>query len=189
MSYPFKALVTACALAQPISAQAQNIEWNANVRGWYIAVDTTIANGCFMLSEYDDGGVLRVGFNPESDDMYIVIGDDDWRSLDTDKTYDIELTFGKETPWSGDASVFVWDDGDRSLALEIPFDDGLADLFIDELKRTNSVAVDYKGEEILRLSLSGSFAAMDETIACQMQMNESLGGVDPFADDDKDPFN
>lgn len=172
----------------PAFAQDATVEWKADVRGWYIGVDTTIGNGCFMISEYEDGGVLRVGFNPQADNMYIVIGDDDWRSLDEDLFYDIDLQFGREAPWSGEAVVFLWDDGDRSLMLDIPFEDNLADVFVDELKRTNSVSVTYRKEEILRLSLDGTFVAMDETISCQVQMNESLGGYDPFANDN-DPFN
>lgn len=175
---------------QPSFSQA--VTWNDDVRGWFIGVDRSVGDGCFMYSSFDGGGVLRAGFNVDDDSMYIIVGSRDWMSLEEGKLYPIEIQFGNRSPWTGDASVFVWNDGDKALKLVVPFTDNVADNFVRELQQTQNVLVRYQGRQILNLSLRGSFAAMVEVIHCQENMVRSnapttdpfnangAGGVDPF---------
>jgi hypothetical protein len=165
--------------AQPSFSQA--VTWNEDVRGWFIGVDRTLGDGCFMYSSFDSGGVLRAGFDVDGDSMYIVVGSRNWMSLEEGKLYPIEIQFGSRPPWTGDANVFVWNDGDKALELSVPFTNNVADNFVRELQQTQNVLVRYQGRQILNLSLRGSFAAMAEVIKCQEAMlSNSLPNADPF---------
>lgn len=197
MAYTFKrhVFIPFCAgvlLSAPAASQA--VEWNDDVRGWYIGVDRSVGNGCYMFSSFEGGSFLRLGFHPSDEHFKIVFGDDDWKSLEEGKFYPIDVQLGNLTPWEANASVFVWDDGDKSLVANLPFENDVAINFINEFKMMTSISVFYEGNRILRLSLKGSFAAADEMLRCQVAMNDvgSAGGTDPFSSsqsDNRDPFN
>lgn len=176
--------------AQPSFSQA--VTWNEDVRGWFIGVDRSVGDGCFMHSSFDGGGVLRAGFDVDGDSMYIVVGSRNWMSLEEGKLYPIEIQFGNRPKWTGDASVFMWNDGERSLQLTVPFTNNVADNFVRELQQTQNVIVRYQGRQILNLSLRGSFAAMAEVMNCQQNMlGNNVPNPDPFnsnGTNSKDPF-
>lgn len=185
----------ALAIGSPALAEDKPITWKDDVAGWYVGVDTSIGNGCFMTASYEAGTFLRVQFNPQDDNFQFIVGDGDWSSLEDGKAYDIEIAFGSRSPWSGEAT------GGRigdlpTLTLDVPFDKDKAAAFIDEFRRMTSVAITYQSKEIARLELSGTNAGMEEVINCQAAVNENqdaspaadpfqsggakAGGADPF---------
>lgn len=173
---------------------AHGVEWKEDVNGWYIGVDTSIEDSCYMMSNYEGGSSLRVGFNMEDDDMMFIVGNENWDSIEEGKLYEIDVAFGNKGPWTGEAKGFKWDDGDSSLVLSIGFDEGRAKNFINEFQQMTSVTVSYNREEIANLSLRATFAAMNEVVACQNAMIEShsSNNSDPFSSSqksDNDPFN
>lgn len=185
--YFYAALTCLCTLT--ISAHAESVAWKDDVRGWMIRVDPTIGNGCFMLTEYDGGTYLRVQFNPSTDNLDFIIGDGDWRSVEKGKLYELSVQFGNRTPWAGDAEGFWFGDNTPALMMSVPFHDDRAKSFMEEFMRMSDVRVKYEGSEIAHLSLSGTYAAMQEAIACQIAMAEEED--DPFATGSgkkEDPF-
>ena len=183
-----------CVLAGVLLASgADSATWKEDVRGWYIGVDESVGNGCYMLAFFDGDTFLRVGFDPRYPSLDFVVGDEDWRSIEEGKVYQIEVQFGRRSPWTGEAVGFVWDDGDRSLIFSILEVDERMFLFIDELMKMQSVSVRYDGKIIASLSLKGTFAATEELMNCQLNMTGGLQGTgeDPFGGStgsDADPF-
>jgi hypothetical protein len=175
-----------------VPAFAQTAAWKEDVKGWFIGVDRSVNDGCFMQSPFEGGGVMRVGFDPSQDVIFVLIGDDDWRSLEIGKLYPIEFQFGQRSPWTVEAGVFSWEDGDQALQFTVPFGDSRAEAFVNELQQTQNIRVRYEGREIINLSLRGSSAAMQETINCQANMiGTGGGGSDPFnsnGNGSSDPF-
>ena len=182
--------VTILTAAHPAHAE----KWKDDVRGWFIGIDNSMGgDGCYMHSAFEHGGTLRLGFVPSQSQFMLVLGDDDWMSLEEGKFYPIEVQLGNLSPWTGNASVHVWDDGDKSLVLDLPLENDVAANFIDEFKKMTSISVHYESREILRLSLKGTFAATDELLRCQLSMNDKRSGhdSDPFSSsqtDSSDPF-
>jgi hypothetical protein len=190
------AAICGLTLMMTTSAGAEEaVTWKDDVAGWYIGVDTSIANGCFMTASYEAGTFLRVQFNPALDNFQFMVGDPKWASIEEGKLYEIEVAFGSRSPWTGEA------EGVRlgslpALLLNVPFDEDRAATFISELQKMQNVAVAYQGTQIANLALSGTHAAMDEVIACQAAMGEAgesqPAATDPFAVSppiDQDPFN
>ncbi|MCF1709135.1 hypothetical protein L0V05_09935 [Tabrizicola sp. J26] len=184
------------AAASPALAEDGPITWKDDVGGWYIGVDTSIGNGCFMTAAYEAGTYLRVQFNPSADTFQFIIGDEAWNSIEQGKLYTVGIAFGNRDPWTGDA------EGGRlgelpTLTVDVGFEKNKAATFIDEFRRMTSVAVTYENKEIARLTLSGTNAAMQEVINCQTEVNEAGAAApaqaeDPFnsgASTDSDPFN
>ncbi|PYX67651.1 MAG: hypothetical protein DMG78_27225, partial [Acidobacteria bacterium] len=100
----FRALAFAalCWSALATSAVAQNTaEWG-QVGGWKIRVDRTIGNGCFAYQTYQDGSLIRLGFNPESKTIYFLLGNASWQSLEAGKKYQITFEFDSVDRYDGE---------------------------------------------------------------------------------------
>ena len=53
--------------AGALPAMAQDLIPYGEAAGWEIAVDPTVGNGCVMHSEFEDGSVVRIGFDMTED--------------------------------------------------------------------------------------------------------------------------
>jgi hypothetical protein len=148
------------------------------VGGWEIRVDRTLDNGCFIFGSFEAGSILRVGFDPAAETGYVILGNDDWTSIELGKDYELVLQFDEEVPWEATASgIFM-----GHPFLYMPFTDFD---FLDELGRKHRLSVAYEGEEIARLRLQDSYAAILEMVTCQAALLED--GKQKRAERD-DPF-
>ena len=69
---------------------------------WQIRVDTTLNNGCFLYTSFERGTILRIGLDKTATGGgYIIIGNDDWKSIEVGKDYKISIKFDDELPWVG----------------------------------------------------------------------------------------
>ena len=91
--FPFRpfgaclAAALALSTAQPVRAENDTVTWKQDVRGWYIGVDRTTDDGCFMVTSYDGGALLRAQFFPQDGDFGLMVGNADWRSIEGEKLY------------------------------------------------------------------------------------------------------
>jgi hypothetical protein len=162
-------------------ASAQDaVEWG-EVAGWTIAVDTTLGNSCFALTAFEDGTILRIGFDNTDarGPLYIMFGNQKWRSLEEGKDYDLVIQMDNEPEWDapargvsmGEDMVFVYVKTDQPG-------------FLEEFTRKHGVSVLYQGRTIASLSLEGSFKAGLAMAECQLALNSSsppARDADPFS--------
>lgn len=150
------------------------IDW-ANVEGWIVAVDRTVA-GCFAWAQFEGGTIFRIGINAENRNGYLIIANDDWRTLEIGKDYVLEFQFGSARPWQGEGSVV---DMHGEKALVISFKE--PDLALEFMKKQN-VVIRYRGKQVDNLNLRGSFAAFMEVLRCQEEVDGKSASGDPFDD-------
>jgi len=157
------------------------IPWDVpDVRGWTIAIDTTLGGGCFMYSIFDGAASARIGFDMTAGNIYLLLADMDWTSIAADRTYEIDLQMGNKPVWSADAM------GGRMGDVPTLLVTGSDAAFMEEFASQASIKVWYRSKEIMHLSLKGSMAALNEVLRCQEAVNAALAaggsGDDPFAD-------
>lgn len=167
--------------ASSLGAFAQDtIPWDVpDVRGWTIAIDTTLGGGCFMYTIFDGAASARIGFDLTAGNIYLLLADMDWTSIAADQSYDIALQMGNRQAWSAAATGGRM--GDVPTLMVTSTDSS----FMEEFASQSSIKVWYKNNEIMHLSLKGSMAALGEVLNCQDAVNAALaagdGGGDPFA--------
>jgi len=167
--------------ATTVGAFAQDtIPWDVpEVRGWTIAVDTTLGGGCFMYTIFDGAASARIGFDLSAGNIYLLLADMDWTSIAADQSYDIDLQMGNRQGWSASATGGRM--GDVPTLMVTSTDSS----FMEEFASQSSIKVWYKNNEIMHLSLKGSMAALNEVLKCQDAVNAALSsggnGSDPFA--------
>lgn len=175
------------------TADGETYTWREDVRGWFIGVDRTIGDGCYMVSIFEGGTRVRAHFHPGNETFAFVVGDPDWRSIEGGKYYPMSVQFGNRSPWTGNGLGWWWDQDLPSIIMEVPFSDAdRVDNFIEEFMRMTSVRVSYQGSVVAHLSLSGTFAAMLSMFECQSEMMSGTPeGIDPFSSTPRggpDPF-
>ena len=174
---------TAAALlaASSVGAFAEDvIPWDVpEVRGWTIAVDTTLGGGCFMYTIFDGDASARIGFDLTAGNIYLILADMDWTSIAANQSYDIDLQMDSRQAWSASAT------GGRMGDVPTLMVSSTDSSFMEEFASQSSIKVWYKDSEIMHLSLKGSMAALNEVLKCQDAVNAALaaggGGSDPFA--------
>jgi hypothetical protein len=172
------AAITALLAFTSVSATAQDVVKWAEVGGWPVIVDRTIGDGCFTYMEYNNGTVLRIGFNRSASQAYILIANQAWTSLEVGKEYDLRLIFGRAEPWDGPATAV---DFNGVTALWMNFTS--VDVILEFMQK-QGVQIWYSNRMVDHLSLKGSFAAFSEVLRCQEAMNARPSPTDPS----KDPF-
>ncbi len=178
-------LSAALAAAPAFIATADPIDWKT-VAGWDISFYPA-AEGCQAFAKFEEGTAFFIGFDNTDDILAIEVTlmDSRWASIEEGRDYEIEVTFGDETPWS--LSMSGMDYGGLP-GLNIMFDatGDKAELFIREFRRETHMTWKYGQATLGRFSLSGSRRAFDEVLRCQKSYLEALGGPnapfdDPFA--------
>ena len=142
------AVCLACAGVSPALAAGDSCA--GKVAGWDILIDPTLGNGCFIYTVYDGGTVLRLGFSPDDDEAYLMVGNTKWGSIEHGKDYDIELKMDRDAPWYATATGFDFD----GLPMLMAETDDL-DFLVDFMKK-NSLQVTYKKQVVASLSLKGN---------------------------------
>lgn len=169
------------------------VAWKT-VGSWSIYVDKTLGNACYAANAYDDGTVMRVGFQDSNSAyaLYVAFGNVAWQSVEEGKEYQLTLEIDRSSSWPSPATGIV--------VANVPFlfiNTNQAG-FVNELMRKHTIRVKFRGRIVATLSLRGSGAAMRELGACQKIVDETIGRSqrrpeDPFSDapqvkDKVDPF-
>lgn len=165
-------------VATPASAERAP-QW-ATVGNWWIGVDKTVGNGCFMTTSYRDGTALRVGFvnmldNKPFDGMAIIVGNPAWRSLELGKMYDIQWQLDNAPVQTFKARAIMQG---GAVMLHMGFQNPR--LVIANVAVGSSLRLSYAGNLLTVLPLTGSSAAAKETLNCNQQF-AGAGAGDPFA--------
>lgn len=174
-------LMFIASLAGPALAKSEAPLWT-KVGVWQIRVDPTVGNGCFAVSVFQDGSLFRVGFDMESGHVYVIFGNNSWKSIEVGKEYSLTFKFDRESPWSGAATGTNFADGGHPFLTAVITDPK----FLSEFARKNVLSIHYQRSEIARLSLRGSQRALKEMFLCQQAMAENgtrkrHSKRDPFA--------
>ncbi len=184
-------MIFAAAIAMALTTSAaiasdDSVPWgDGEVAGWNIAVDTSLGGGCFIYAIFDGNTLVRIGFDPSSSDYYLILGDDDWKSIEAGKEYDLTLKLGRRDPWDAQANGIPLGDGTALMVTSTDTN------FLQEFSSQQNIKVEYNGDQIANLDLGGSAAAIQEMINCQTTVDAaaSNGGDDPFKKTDSgDPF-
>ncbi len=161
------------------------VAWQENVRGWSVVVDRTIDNSCFIISELEDNFFVRFQYNAVQQSVQVIVASTNWSSLKTDKTYDLEVSFGEDNTWPTKARGYRWNDVLPSLILSFPVENQQAPTFMRDFTTSAYMRISFEGSDIADLPLIGAHEAVASMLECQVAMSDTLNlksaSKDPFA--------
>jgi hypothetical protein len=175
-------LITASSVGSALAAETTH--W-ATVGPWAIIIDHTTGNGCFILSGYPTGTIIRVGLDNKNKNGYVLIGNPKWRSLELGKEYQLTFQFDGDAPWTGPFTAMSMG---SSTVLFAPFSNSN---FFRDFAAKPGLRIYYESNEVARLQLNGTYAAMKALVDCQdkvdgvthdpLTRSGTQSSFDPFA--------
>jgi hypothetical protein len=155
-------ILSMAAFAAPAFSWNDGMPAHAQVGGWQVRVDPAVGNGCFASQYYEDGTGIKLGIDPERHNLYLILGNLAWTSLEEGKTYRLRFVFDQAKAYDGDLEA-------------------------GDFAESTGVRIDYRGAPIAHLSLRNARAALTEMTKCQKKM-ESSGGNSASVRPASDPF-
>lgn len=159
--------MAAALLAAP--ALAQDLVDYGEAAGWSIAVDPTLNNGCLMMSEFDDGSVVRIGMDMTTGNGYILSANPAWGDIVEGQAYPVQIALDG-TSFDGEATGFMID---GLPGADILFDNPD---FLAGLVEAQSLTLSHAGNEVMSLDVAGSAEAVVKVIECQDAQIAASGG-------------
>lgn len=165
-----KNLLAVCAVmaAGAVPAMAQDLIPYGEAAGWQISVDPTVGNGCVMHSEFDDGSLVRIGFDMTQDKGYITSVNPAWGDIVEGQTYPISIALDGNS-FDGEATGIVLDDLPGADILFVNAD------FFTGLIEAQSLVLSHDGNEVMSLDIAGSGEAIGALITCQDEQVAKAG--------------
>ncbi|WP_432346658.1 hypothetical protein WMC41_00620 [Shinella yambaruensis] len=163
------------------AAAEDTIQWGT-VAGWNIASDKTLGGSCFMATFFENGIVLRLGFQQRGAQFpaYFALASNDWKSIEVGKEYQLRIQLDNKDPWDAPA---VGLNLNGLPALMVSFGEAK---FIGEFVRQHAFKATFNGSLIANLSLKGSAVAARELATCQKTIDGILDNGTPSTK--RDPF-
>ncbi len=159
---PIRILAAALTMAAA-SASAQQLEQWGTAGGWDVMIDPTLGDGCLIQAAYQDGSVVRIGFDRNEGMGYLSAFNYDWGDIEEGAQYDIEFDL--------DGQVFT------GVATGIYLDDVPgADIYFDNPDFLFAIAEKYTltlfnaNGEVMAIDLDGTYVGLEAAIECQEEM-------------------
>ena len=162
----FKTFAAAAALGSGLYAGAVAaaglVPWGS-ASGWDIMVDPSLGNGCLIQAEYQDGSVVRIGFDRAKGVGYLTAFNMAWGDIEQGAVYPVAFALDDEE-YDGEATGIYLN---NVPGADIEFDN--PDFLFDLAKRYTMTLYNESGE-VMAIDLEGSFNALEGALECQDEM-------------------
>lgn len=177
------AVACLCSATAAFSDSENSVLWK-EVAGWQVYMDPSMGNACYVTTLYEEGTVLRLGFNFTSPQamIYLGLGNPKWASLEAGKDYPVEIQFDRNPVWSATATASQI--GGVNFINVSTTDTN----FAEEFRRKHGLKATFEGKQIAALRLGGSSAAISEMLSCQEAVNSVMSQKPSNTPEQKDPF-
>lgn len=154
-------VATICLL--PFSAQGQELQYWGEAGGWDVMVDPSLGDGCLIQAAYNDGSVVRIGFDRTQGNGYVTAFNEAWEGIEEGVTYPIAFDLdGQE--YDGEATgMYLEDVPGADIAFSNPD-------FLFDLAQKYTMTLYNEHGEVMAIDLEGSYLGLEATIACQEEM-------------------
>lgn len=155
---------TAAVLAVlPLCLHAQQLEFWGEAGGWDVMIDPTLGDGCLIQAAYQDGSVVRIGFDRIEGAGYVTAFNEAWGDIEEGATYPILFDLdGQE--YDGEAQG-IYLNGVPGADIYFTNPDFLWDI---AAKYTMTLYNEYG--EVMSIDLGGTMSGLEAAIACQEEM-------------------
>ncbi len=145
------------------SAQAQSLRHWGEAGGWDVMIDPTLGDGCLIQAAYQDGSVVRIGFDRDQGMGYVATFNYDWGDIEEGAQYDVEFALDGEN-YSGVATGIYLED---LPGADIYFDNPD---FLFAIAEKYTMTLYHDGAEVMSIDLDGTYVGLEAAIQCQEEM-------------------
>ncbi|MEL7115177.1 MAG: hypothetical protein AAGP08_06215 [Pseudomonadota bacterium] len=156
-----KALFAAvCATALSTGAWAQDLEAWGSSEYWDVMIDPSLGYGCLIQSEFQDGSLVRVGYDRADEVGYVAVFNYEWQGIEDGAYYPITFELDRNQ-YDADAFGYWWGDAPGAI---IPFDN---DQFLFDIAKKYTMTIYTEDGYLTSFDLTGSYRALEAATTCQ----------------------
>lgn len=126
-------------------------------------IDPSLGNGCLIQSEFNDGSVVRIGFDRTQGGGYVTAFNMAWGDIEEGAYYSVLFALDGQDYDAEARGMYL---GDVPGA-DIPFDN--PDFLFDIAKKYTMTLYTEEGE-VMSIDLTGSYKALEAAMECQEEM-------------------
>ena len=151
---------TAALCLLPVAAQAQQLEYWDEVGGWDVLVNPSLGYGCLIQAEYDNGTLVRIGFDLNEGAGYVTAYNYEWGDITEGAQYDVYLELDGQGYDAMATGIYLEDVPGADIYFTNP------DFLWDLAARHTLTLYDENGEG-MAIDLGGTMVALEEAMTCQ----------------------
>ena len=148
-------------LALAATPATSELIYLGDVAGWEVLVDRSLGDGCLIQAEYEDGSLVRIGFDLEQREGYITVVNENWGYLEDGAEYEVNFDLDNE-PYEGIATAI---EIGGTPGVDITFDN--SDFLFHIAKKYTMTVYNTDMERVMAIDLDGTYNALQSAMDCQ----------------------
>lgn len=157
-----KALIAASAvvLASSGAVVAQSLEYWGEAGGWDVLVDPTLGDGCLIQAAYEDGSLVRIGFDLNEAQGYVTAFNDAWGAIEEGATYDVTFALDGEVYEGTATGIYL----EGVPGADIYFD---SEHFLFDIAARQTMELSNVNGAVMTIDLGGTMVGLEAALECQ----------------------
>ena len=151
---------TGLSLMMALPAVAAELEYWSEAGGWDVLVDPSLGYGCLIQAEYQNGVLVRIGFDLNQGAGYITAFHENWGDIEEGAEYGVAFDLDGESYEGVAKGIYL----NGVPGADIYFDN--PDFLFDIAAKYTLTLYNEVGE-VMAIDLGGTAVALDEAITCQ----------------------
>lgn len=156
-------LAAAALIAAAGALPAQELEQWGTAGGWDVMIDPSLGDGCLIQAAYNDGSVVRIGFDRIEGSGYITAFNDAWGDIEDGAEYDIWFDLDGQQYDGVAKGIYLNDVPGADIYFDNPD-------FLFDIAEKYTLTLYHDGGEVMAIDLGGTYAGLEAVIACQDEM-------------------
>lgn len=145
------------------AAQAQDLEYWGEAGGWDVMIDPSLGYGCLIQAAYQDGSIVRIGFDRNEGAGYVTAFNDAWAGIEEGEIYPVTFELDGES-YDGEATgIYLSGVPGADIYFTNP------DFLFDLAQRYTMTLYNDNGE-VMAIDLDGSYVGLEAVLECQDEM-------------------
>jgi len=126
-------------------------------------IDPSLDNGCLIQSEFEDGSVVRIGFDRNEGNGYVTAFNGAWGDIEEGEWYPVIFSLDGQDDETEARGLYLND----VPGTVIPFD---STDFLFDLAQNQTMTLYAEGGEVMSIDLTGSYKALEAAMECQKEI-------------------
>ncbi|WP_245514059.1 hypothetical protein [Antarcticimicrobium luteum] len=156
-------LAAAALIAAAGALQAQQLEQWGTAGGWDVMIDPSLGDGCLIQAAYNDGSLVRIGFDRNEGSGYITAFNEAWGDIEEGATYDISFDLDGQQYDGVAKGIYLNDVPGADIYFDNPD-------FLFDIAEKYTLTLYHDGGEVMAIDLGGTYVGLEAVIACQDEM-------------------
>lgn len=156
-------LAVVALMAAAGSLPAQELEQWGTAGGWDVLIDPSLGDGCLIQAAYQDGSLVRIGFDRTEGSGYITAFNEAWGEIEEGAEYDIWFDLDGQRYDGVATGIYLAGVPGADIYFDNPD-------FLFDIAQKYTLTLYHDGGEVMAIDLGGTYVGLEAVLECQDEM-------------------